>query len=105
MAADAMHGNIGKRFCKTSTDTTFGDFIQLCEKANNNIKTIVLDLPFIYPISKKARTRPSIKVKMPLMESIVEIQFKKGSCMLHYKESSSKKAILPSPFCNLLQLS
>ena len=42
------------------------------------IKTIVLDLPFIYPISQKARTRSLTKVKMPFTESIVEVQFKKG---------------------------
>ena len=87
MAADAIHGNIGKLFRKTSNATTFDGFVQLCENVNNNIKAIVLDLPFIYPISKKARTRSSTKVKMPLMESIVEVQFKKGSSMVHYKES------------------
>ena len=102
MTADAIHGNIGKLFRKTSTATNFHDFVQLFEKANNNIKTIVLDLPFIYPISKKARTRSSTKVKMPFMESIVEVQFKKGSSMLHTKNASSKKAIRPSTFCNLL---
>ena len=68
--------------CKASTVATFDDFVQLCEKGDNNIKAIVLDLPFIYPISKKARTRSSTKVKMPLIESIVEVQFKKGSSML-----------------------
>ena len=87
MAADAIHGNTGKLFRKTSNATTFDGFVQLCENANNNIKAIVLDLPFIYPISKKARTRSSAKVKMPLMESIVEVQSKKGSSVLHYKES------------------
>ena len=86
MTADAIHGNIGKLFRKTSTATNFDDFVQLFEKANNNINTIVLDLPFIYPISKKARTRSLTKVKMPFMESIVEVQFKKGNSMLHYKE-------------------
>ena len=64
-------------FEKPSTVATFDDFVQLCENTNNNIKAIVLDLPFIYPIFKKARTRSSTKVKMPLMESIVEVQFKK----------------------------
>ena len=59
---------------------------------NNNLKTIVLDLPFIYPISKKAHTRSSTKVKRPLMESIVEVQFRKGSRMLHYKESLLKES-------------
>ena len=87
MPADAIHGNIGKLIRKTSTVATFDDFVQLCEKANNNIKTIVLDLLFIYPISKKTCTRSSTKVKMPLMESIVEVQFQKGSSMLNYKAS------------------
>ena len=40
----------------------------------------------MYPISKKARTRPSTKVKMPLIKSIAEVKFKKGSSMLYYKE-------------------
>ena len=87
MAAETIHGNIGKLFRKTSTVVTFDDFVQLCEKANSNIKAIVLDLPFIYPISKKSRTRSSNKLKMLLMKSIAEVQFKKGSSMLHYKES------------------
>ena len=46
MRADVIHGNIGKLFSKTSTVATVDDFVQLCEKTNNNIKTIVLDLPF-----------------------------------------------------------
>ena len=86
IAADRIHGNIGKLFRKTNTVATFDDFVQLCGKMNNNMKTIVLNLPFIYPISKKERTRSSTKVKMPLMESIVEVQLKKGNSMLHYKE-------------------
>ena len=54
MAAGAIHGNVGKLLRKTSTVATFDDFVQLCEKAQNNIKMIVLDLTFIYPISKKS---------------------------------------------------
>ena len=102
MAADAIHGNIGKLFRKTSTVATFDDFVQLYEKANNNIKAIVLDLPFIYLISKKARTRSSTKVKIPLMKSIAEVQFKKGSSMLHYKESFLEESYTTVNFCVLL---
>ena len=87
MVAGAMHGNIGKLFQKTNTVATFDDFVQLCEKANNNIKAIDLDLRFIYSIFKKARTRSSNKVKMPLVVCLAEVQFKKGSSMLNYKES------------------
>ena len=46
-------------------------------------------LPFI---SKKARTRSTTRVKIPLMKSIVEVQFKKGSSMLHDKEFFLKES-------------
>ena len=59
MAADAIHGNIGKLFRKTSTAATFDGFVQLCEKASNNIKAIALDLPFIYPIPNHAQDHRS----------------------------------------------
>ena len=87
MAADAIHGNNGKLFQKTSIVVIFDDVFQLCGKSNSNVKATILDLSFIYTISKKACTRSSTKVKMSLMESIVEVQFKRGSSMLRYKES------------------
>ena len=102
MAADAIHGNTGKLFCKASTVATFDDFVQLCKKANNNIKTIVLGLPIIYPISQKARRRSSTKVKIPLMESIVKVQFKKEAGCYITKNRSWKKAISLPIFSNLL---
>ena len=96
MTAVSIHEDIGKLFRKTSTVTVFNDSVQLYEKTNNDIKTIVLDLPFIHTISKKARTRLSTRLstksKMPLMESIVEVQSKKGSSMLHYNESFRKES-------------
>ena len=61
---------------------------------------MVLDLPFIYPIYKNAHTRSSTKVKILLMESIVAVQFEKGSSMLHYKNSFSKESYIT---INLLQ--
>ena len=61
---------------------------------------IILDLPFIYPIYKNARTRSMTKVKLLLMESIVAVQFEKGSSMLHYKKSFSEESYIT---INLLQ--
>ena len=61
---------------------------------------MVLDLPFIYPIDKNARTRSSTKVKMLLMETIAAVQFEKGSRMLHYKKSFSEESYIT---INLLQ--
>ena len=64
MTADAIHGNTGKLFRKTSTVTTFDDFVQLCEKANSNIKTIVLHLyPSYIPFSKKHAQGHRTKLK------------------------------------------
>ena len=86
MAADRIHGNIGKSFQKTSIVATFDNFVEVCKKANSNIDTITLDLLYIYQISQKSRARSSIKVKMPLLENTTEVPFRKGSRMI-YKES------------------
>ena len=42
---------------------------------------------YISHFQKRSRARSSTKVKIPLMKSIAEVHFKKGSSMLHYKES------------------
>ena len=47
MAADGIHGNIGKLFRKTSIVATFDNFVEVCKKANSNIEIITLDLLFI----------------------------------------------------------
>ena len=87
MTADRIHRNIGKLFWKTSSMVTFDNFVEVCKKVNSNFKTIILNLPSIYQISKKSRPRSSTKVKMPLLEKNVEVQFRKGSRMIYYKES------------------
>ena len=61
MAADAMYGNIGKLFRKTSTVATFDDFVQLCEKANKNIKSIVYPLYTPFPKKHTQDHRPKLK--------------------------------------------
>ena len=61
MAADAIHGNIGKLFRKTSTVATFDDFVQLCEKANKNIKSIVYPLYTPFPKKHTQDHRPKLK--------------------------------------------
>ena len=68
MAVDGIHVNIGKLFRKTSIVATFDNFVVVRKKASGKIETIILDLPFIYQISKKSRARSSAKVKMPLLE-------------------------------------
>ena len=66
MAADGICGNIAKLFQKTSILATLDDFFEVCKKANSNMETIILDLPFIYQVSKKSHASSSTKFKMPL---------------------------------------
>ena len=86
MAVDGIHVNIGKLFRKTSIVATFDNFVEVRKKASGKIETIILDLPFIYQISKKSRVRSSAKVKMSLLEKFFWVQFKKDS-RIYYEES------------------
>ena len=55
-------------------------------KSERQHKTIVLDLPFMYLISKKASIRSSPKLKCLLWKLKLRSNSTKGSSMMHYKE-------------------
>ena len=77
IAAGGIHRDIGKLFRKTSIEAIFEDFVKVCNKTDSKIEPIILDLPFIYQISNKSCKSTSTKAKMPLLEKIVAVQFKK----------------------------
>ena len=64
MAADSVHGAIGKKFKKASVVATFDDFFALCDTATKCTKAVLLDLPYIFNIRKECRSR-SIKHFIP----------------------------------------
>ena len=86
MAADGVHGTIGK-LLKTSVVATFEDFEILCERSQKNIKVIRLELPYIYSVTKENRCRNTKKVTMPMLKCIVNIKFTKGSTKAFFKSA------------------
>ena len=69
-----------------STVATFDNFVEFCKKTNSNIDTIILDVSFGYQIPKKSHAKSSAKSNMPLLEKIIEVQLRKVSHMMYYKE-------------------
>ena len=65
---------------------TFDNFVEFCKKTNSNTDTIILEVSFVYQISKKSRAKSSAKSNMPLLEKIIEVQLRKVSHMMYYKE-------------------
>ena len=65
---------------------TFDNFVEFCKKTNSNIDTIILDVSFGYQIPKKSHAKSSAKSNMPLLEKIIEVQLRKVSHMMYYKE-------------------
>ena len=60
-AADKTIEKMGHYSKKANVVANFENFVEVCEKANSSIKTIILDTLFVY-------ARSSAKVKMPLLE-------------------------------------
>ena len=65
MAADGLHGEIGKVLKKETQVVTFSDFVKVCSKASKKSKTIIMDLPDLYSFTKENRCRNSEKVRIP----------------------------------------
>lgn len=65
---------------------TVDNSVEFCKKTNSNIDTIILEVSFVYQISKKSRAKSSAKSNMPLLEKIIEVQLRKVSHMMYYKE-------------------
>ena len=89
MAADSVHGAIGRKFKKSPVIATFDDFFATCDTATTTTKAVILDLPIFFNITKKVRTR-SIKHPIPLLESFVEMKFLKGKKNMFVKTSFSQ---------------
>ena len=77
MAADNVHGSIGKTM--TAIIANFQGFVDLCDKSAMNIKVIPLDITDFYDITKENRARKShnkTSIDIPKLETMVK--FTKG---------------------------
>lgn len=87
MRADNVHGTIGKKMRKAPEIPTFQDFVDLCDKTSKHTKPVVMHQNDFYLFQDGHRTRQTKKVVLPILGSIVEVQFRKGSRLLFYKQS------------------
>ena len=78
MHADVIHGQIGKLMKKAKTIATFDDFVEIVDKSGRKVKPIFMDDRSFYDIDKKNRSKSTKKVTMPLLEDIVQVEFRKG---------------------------
>ena len=57
MAADTVHGAIGKKWKKKTKVADFADFVEICEKATKDTKAVIIDIPYFF----KGQQRKIIK--------------------------------------------
>ena len=86
MAADSIHGFIGKKM-KKQLIYTFDDFVNLCKSSMKKIKTVRLDIPSISQFERGVKARVQDTDNPPRLSNIVEIQVRKGSSSMFYKKS------------------
>ena len=93
LKADSIHGIIGKAMKRAPIVATFDNFVDLCDDAGKNIKSDI-DIDSMFQFRKEARTRSSKSVSpLSLLETILEVAFKKGSRSMYYKTSFEGKSI------------
>ena len=84
-AADGAHGDIGKVMKKTPKIGDFDAFACICSNSSENTEALILDYQDVYKFASMVRSRNSAKSKVPLLSTLVEIQFRKGSQAMFVK--------------------
>ena len=87
MAADGIHGEIGKQLKKDKNIVNFDDFVKVCRKGSKTCKTIEIDISDFYLFPRGNKCRSSKVDTMPLLEEVVGVKFIKGSTAMMTKTS------------------
>ena len=93
MAADGIHGEIGKYVKRLKKVENFQDFVNICGKGSNNCHTACMGIDDFYCISRsnKARSTGRDQQQIPILEDLVEVKFVKGSSNIFVKKSFSEE--------------
>ena len=86
MAADSVHGAIGRKMKKKASIVNFRDFVEICASSQADVNPVIMENSDFRSFQKHVKSRDSEKVKMPLLHDIVEVEFRKGSSSMFYKE-------------------
>ena len=96
MRADSVHGNIGSKMRKCQEICTFDEFVELCGKAGQKVKPVVMHHDDFYAFVAGQRSRQSKKVVLPLLSDLCEVEFRKGSKSMWYRKSFDETPRLTS---------
>jgi len=99
MRADSIHGSIGNKWKAQSQVVDFDSFSRLCENSAEKNHCVHMEYSDIYSdFVKEVRGRSTKSVILPLLESIVEVEFRKGDRNMYYKTSFKDTAYVSCDF-------
>lgn len=86
MRADSVHGSIGKAMKKREEILDWGDFVTVVNNARKSNRVVELTQFYKFTDHHRQGTK---KQPMPILRTVREAKFQKGSTSLFYKTSSS----------------
>ena len=85
MAADSVHGSIGKRMRYANEILDFKDLTDLVTKSARNFKVAEMKTDDFYNFKPGNKRRNTNNVELPLLNNVAEVMFVKGSRLMYYK--------------------
>ena len=106
MKADSLHGSFGEKLKSHSEILDFQKFSDICFLSRKMVKCVEMEIGDFYDFSSEVRNRKTkAGATLPLLEGIVEVEFRKNDRKMFYKTSFSNKEHVPCDFllskCNV----
>ena len=90
MKADSLHGSFGERLKAHSEILDFQKFSEICFLSRKMVKCVEMEIGDFYDFSSEVRNRKTeAGATLPLLEGIVEVEFRKNDRKMFYKTSFS----------------
>lgn len=92
MAADSVHGAIGRSMKRHERISDFGDFSKICDTATKSTEVLLMSPSDFYSFSSGCRPRTTRgSQELPTLGGLCEVRFIKGQSAMYYKCSFSEE--------------
>ena len=89
MAADNIHGVIGKKMQSLDEIIDFRELTQVVSDSSQKLQVIPMRYDDFYDFKGENRARNAVGVKIPILSNVCEVYFAQGSRLMYYKSSHS----------------
>ena len=88
MKADSLHGSFGTKLKANSEIIDYRSFVDILENSRKNVKCVEMKIDDFFEFPSEIRNRKTkAGAGIPFLDSLVEVEFRRGDRRMFYKSS------------------